>query len=87
MSDRMRTWPLQEARTHFRDLVDSALDEGPQRITRHGKQAVVIVSEEAWNRRAATRKSFGDLLAQCPLRADDLRPRRPARVIRRELRR
>jgi antitoxin Phd len=83
----MRTWPLQEARTHFRDLVDSALDEGPQRITRHGKQAVVIVSEEEWNRRVATRKSFGDLLVQCPLRADDLMPRRPARVIRRELRR
>jgi len=63
----MRTWPLQEARTRFRDLVDSALDEGPQRITRHGKQAVVVVSEEEWDRRLGSRPSFGDLLTACPL--------------------
>jgi antitoxin Phd len=78
----MRTWPLQEARTHFRDLVDSALDEGPQRITRHGKQAVIVVSEEEWDRRVRPRRSFADLLAESPLTADDIPPRRPARVVR-----
>ena len=80
----MRTWPLQQARTRFRDLVDSALDEGPQRVTRHGKQAVVVVSEEEWNRRTGPRKSFGDLLVTCPLRTEDLPPRRSARVVRKE---
>lgn len=80
----MRTWALQEARTHFRDLFDSALDEGPQRITRHGKQAVVVVSELEWQRRTGTRRSFGDLLVECPLSTRDLPPRRPARVVRRE---
>jgi len=83
----MRTWPLQEARTHFRDLVDSALDEGPQRITRHGKQAVVVVSEEEWDRRVRPRRSFGELLADTPLTADDLPPRRPARIVRKTARR
>ncbi len=83
----MRTWPLQEARTHFRDLVDSALDEGPQRITRHGKQAVVVVSEEEWDRRVQPRRSFGDLLADTPLTAEDLPPRRPARIVRKTARR
>ena len=83
----MRTWPLQEARTHFRDLVDSALDEGPQRITRHGKHAVVVVSEEEWDRRVRPRRSFGDLLADTPLTAEDLPPRRPAKVMRKTARR
>jgi prevent-host-death family protein len=80
----MRTWALQDARTHFRELVDSALDEGPQRITRHGKQAVVLVSEQEWQRRIGKRRSFGDLLAECPLRPQDLPPRRAARTVRRE---
>jgi prevent-host-death family protein len=62
-----RTWPRQEARAHLHDVVDSALEQGPQRITRHGKQAVIVVSEEEWNRRAAPPRSFGDWLAASPL--------------------
>ena len=81
----MRTWPLQEARARLRDVVDSALEQGPQRITRYGKQAVVVVSEEEWNRRAGPRRSFGELLADSPLSSEDLPPRRPARVIRRNM--
>jgi antitoxin Phd len=78
----MRTWPLQEARNHLRDVIDGALHQGPQRITRHGKQAVILVSEDEWNRHAAPQRSFGDLLADCPLQSEDLPPRRSARVIR-----
>jgi prevent-host-death family protein len=78
----MRTWPRQEARSHLRDVVDSALQEGPQRITRHGKQAVIVVSEEEWRRRTVARRSFGELLAECPLSPEDPPPRRPARAIR-----
>lgn len=81
----MRTWPLQEARSHLRDVIDSALTQGPQRITRHGKQAVVVVSEEEWERRPGSGRSFGELLAACPLDAKDLPPRRPARAIRRKM--
>lgn len=81
----MRTWPLQDARNHLRDVIDGALLQGPQRITRHGKQAVILVSEEEWNRLAAPRRSFGALLADSPLQADDLPGRRPARVVRQML--
>lgn len=81
----MRTWPLQEARAHLRDVVDNALTEGPQRITRHGKQAVIVVSEEEWERRPGSGRSFGELLVSCPASADDLPSHRPARVIRRRM--
>ena len=40
----MRTWQLQEARRRFSEVVDQALADGPQRVTRHGKQAVVVRS-------------------------------------------
>jgi antitoxin Phd len=81
----MRTWQLQAARSHLKDLVDDALHKGPQRVTRHGKGAVVVVAEEEWQRVKGKRPSFGDLLAACPLRPGNLPARRRARAIRRRL--
>ena len=81
----MRTWPLQEARTHLRDVVDSALQQGPQRITRHGKDAVSVVSEAVWARHNDDKPSFGALLAESPLASVDRPPRKPAAAIRRAL--
>lgn len=77
----MDSWQLQDARAHLSEVVDRALAEGPQRITRRGRAAVVVVSEEAWERSKRS-AGFGDLLAACPLAADDLPPRRPARAVR-----
>ena len=47
----MKTFPLNEARAEFSKLVERALAGEPCRVTRYGKEAVVIVSEEAWNSR------------------------------------
>jgi len=78
----MRTWQLQEARRRFSELVSEALARGPQRVTRHGKTAVIVVSEEDW--KGITRKipSFGRLLSECPLEPTDLPERHPARALR-----
>ena len=77
----MRTWQLQTARGRFSKLFDVALGDGPQRITRHGRQAVVIVAEDEWNRRlAAAEDGFGQFLASYPEDIGELRPRPPARV-------
>ena len=77
----MRTWQLQEARGRFKDLFDHAL-RGPQRVTRHGKNSVVVVSENEWKRVTENIPSFGKLLAEFPATRDDLPRRRSARVIR-----
>ena len=45
-------------------------------------QAVVPAPEDERNRLVVPHRSFGDLLADCPLNADDLPARRPARAIR-----
>lgn len=57
----MRTYPLHEARAEFSKLVDRALAGEPQRVTRHGKEAVVIVSEEQWNKRPKSAPTLADL--------------------------
>jgi prevent-host-death family protein len=58
----MRTYPLHEARAEFSKLADRALSGEPQRVTRHGKEAVVIVSEEQWSRRPRSAPTLGDFL-------------------------
>ena len=65
----MRTYPLHEARAAFSKLVDRALSGEPQRVTRHGKGAVVIVSEEEWNKRPRRAPTLGHLLADFAERA------------------
>lgn len=37
------TWQLQEAKNQFSTVVDKAINEGAQTITRHGEPAVVIL--------------------------------------------
>jgi antitoxin Phd len=78
----MRTWQVQDARRQFRQLFDDALEKGPQRISRHGKSAVIVVSEHEWRRLSNAAPSFGELLASCPVEREDLQPRRPARALR-----
>jgi len=38
------TWQLQEAKNRFSEVVEEAIQHGPQTVTRHGREAVVIVS-------------------------------------------
>ena len=46
----MRKWSLAEARARFNEVVGQALAHEPQMITRYGRDAVVIVSEEDFRR-------------------------------------
>ena len=53
-------WRLQDAKAQFSALVDNALRGVPQHVTRRGKQAVVVLSEqdfEALQRSAANATS------------------------------
>ena len=59
----MKSYPLNEARAGFSKLVERALAGEPQRVTRYGKEAVVIVSEEVWRARCRSAPTLGALLA------------------------
>ena len=60
----MKTYPLNEALAEFSKLVERALAGEPQRVTRYGKEAVVIISEEEWRARCRSAPTLGALLAQ-----------------------
>jgi antitoxin Phd len=40
----MDSWKLQDAKARFSEVVDRALRDGPQIVTRHGENAVVVVA-------------------------------------------
>ncbi len=59
-------WQLQEAKNHLSQVVENALANQPQVITRHGKEAVVVVSFSEWKKHAPSRKKLVDVLRDCP---------------------
>jgi prevent-host-death family protein len=60
----MKTYPMNKARAHFSKLIDGALAGEPQRVTRYGKEAVVIVSESEWEARGRSAPTLGALIAR-----------------------
>jgi prevent-host-death family protein len=58
----MRKWQLQEAKNRLSEVVDLALEEGPQTVTRHGKEVVVVVAKEEFERKRRTRAPRGAIL-------------------------
>jgi antitoxin Phd len=63
-------WKLQDAKAHFSQVVREAREQGPQRVTLHGKDAMVVLSAEDYARLvpAATQPSLHALLSGSPLR-------------------
>jgi prevent-host-death family protein len=57
-----RKWQLQEAKNRLSEVVDLALEEGPQVVTRHGKEVVVIVSKREFERGRARRAARGSIV-------------------------
>jgi prevent-host-death family protein len=57
-----RKWQLQEAKNRLSELVDLALEEGPQTVTRHGKEVAVIISKAEFDRRRRARGPRGTIL-------------------------
>lgn len=71
-----KTWQLQEAKNRFGEVVDLALREGPQQVSRHGKKAVVVLSYEEFDRLKRGPDSLVEFLRNSPLRGLELdRPR------------
>ena len=48
----MKTWPVQDAKARFSELLETCLKEGPQLVTRRGVEAAVLVPAEQWERLA-----------------------------------
>ena len=65
-------WQLQEAKARFSELVQKAIDEGPQTVTRRGQDAVVVISVEEFRLMQKRQIDFKEFLAAAPLEGVDL---------------
>lgn len=59
----MTQWPVQDAKARFSELLDTCLAQGPQVVTRRGREAAVLVPIEQWQAlQRAGRPSLKELL-------------------------
>lgn len=59
----MTSWQIQEAKARFSELLDAAINEGPQIVTRRGIETAVILPIDEWRRlKESTRPALKDLL-------------------------
>ena len=67
----MNTWPVQDAKARFSELLDACIKEGPQLVTRRGAEAAMLVPITEWRRiSSAARPSLKALLLSDSDRVD-----------------
>ncbi|WP_213807558.1 type II toxin-antitoxin system Phd/YefM family antitoxin [Granulicella sp. dw_53] len=71
----MANWGLAQAKANFSEVVAKAMTEGPQEITKSGKDAVVVVSKKEWDERARPKRSAADFWLNSPLRGSAIKPK------------
>ena len=77
-------WRLQDAKARFSELVRLAHSEGPQHVTLHGRDAVVVVDADEFLRLKGERTGqlLIDALQASPHRDIEIEPRRSAMPVR-----
>jgi prevent-host-death family protein len=66
-------WSVAEAKARFSEVLERAVKEGPQRITKHGREAAVVVSVKAWKQQKKKRReSLVEFFRKSPLRGANL---------------
>jgi prevent-host-death family protein len=65
-------WPIAEAKAHFSRLVEQAVTEGPQTVTRNGRPTAVVVSVQEWERKTRRTDDLATFFASSPLRGSGL---------------
>jgi prevent-host-death family protein len=75
-----KEWQLQDAKARFSEVFRLARERGPQRVTKHGREAVVVVPAEEFERLSAAKARKGTLVeffAESPLRGSGIDLDRP----------
>ena len=73
----MQTWPVQDAKARFSELLDTCIAQGPQLVTKRGIEAAVLVPVQAWHQlQASARPSIKQLLLSNEARGDLALPAR-----------
>lgn len=70
------SWTVAEAKAKLSEVIDQARTQGPQTITRNGKETVVIVGVEEWERKTKRSGNLAEFFAASPLRGSKLKTKR-----------
>jgi prevent-host-death family protein len=62
----MTAWKLEDAKNRFSEVVRRAASEGPQFVTKHGREAAVVMGVEEY-RRLTQPVDLVDFLSESPL--------------------
>jgi prevent-host-death family protein len=65
------TWQVQTAKQRFSELVERAVNEGPQIVTKHGRETVVVLEIGEYRKLVGPPMDFKEFLLTMP-RTDDL---------------
>lgn len=75
-----RSWQIQEAKNKLSEVVEEAIEKGPQVLTRRGVEVAVILSLDEYLQLKKKQTSLSEFFRQSPLADLDLeRDRSPAR--------
>jgi prevent-host-death family protein len=72
-TEHIRAWSVADAKARLSELLDQAISDGPQAITRRGREVAIVVSVEEWHRKSSRAGSLAGFLAASPLRDSGLR--------------
>ncbi len=67
----MQTWQIQEAKSHFSEVVDLAITQGAQLVTRRGNEVAVILSVKDYEQISGKKSNLLDTLLNAP-KGEDL---------------
>lgn len=68
----MDTWQLQTAKNKFSEMVDKALKKGPQVVTKHGVDTVVVISMDDYRKLTRPKTSLLEFFRKSPLKGMDI---------------
>jgi len=61
--ERCMVWPVHDAKTRFSELLDAAINDGPQIVSRRGVETAVLVPIAEWKRlKASAHPTLKDIL-------------------------
>jgi len=63
----IQSWQLQEAKNKFSKVVDDAMHVGPQIITRHGNEVVIVLSYTEYQKMTSPKEKLSDFFRNSPL--------------------
>lgn len=84
MITKSKKWQLQEAKNRFSEVVRNATEVGPQTITKHGKDSVVVLSADDYRKLNQPKTSLVEFFKKSPLSKVEInleRDKSPSRQI------